>query len=121
MCGLAGFLNPSCHLDDEALLATARRMADRLRHRGPDDRGEWADRAAGVALGFRRLAIVDLSPEGRQPMHAAGGRYVLAFNGEIYNHRDLRRDVSLGPGQADRFRGHGDTEVMLASIVRWGL
>ena len=90
MCGIAGVVDAAAPREDE-LLALARRMADTLAHRGPDDAGAWADPAAGVALGFRRLSIVDLSPEGHQPMASAGGRYVIVFNGEVYNHVELRR------------------------------
>ena len=117
MCGLAGFFDPARRDDAEALRARAFRMADALHLRGPDDRGAWADPEAGIALGFRRLSIVDLSPEGHQPMHSAGGRFVLAFNGEVYNHRELRRE--LGGGVT--YRGHSDTEVMLAAFERWGV
>jgi asparagine synthase (glutamine-hydrolysing) len=94
-------------------------MADVMRHRGPDDRGVWTDRSAGLALGFRRLAIVDLSPEGRQPMLSASARYVLAFNGEVYNFLDLRKQLEQEGCGA--FRGHSDTEVMLACFERWGV
>src|SRR5262245_48819032 len=93
-------------------------MADALAHRGPDDRGVWADAAAGVGLGHRRLAIVDLTPEGHQPMASADGRYVLVFNGEIYNFRVLRAELEAAGA---RFRGTGDTEVMLAAFAAWGV
>jgi asparagine synthase (glutamine-hydrolysing) len=86
-------------------------MAAAIRHRGPDGGSVWADAAAGVALAHRRLAIVDLSPSGAQPMAGAGGRYTITFNGEIYNFRDLRKQ--LPPRQ---WRGHFDTEVLLAAI-----
>lgn len=118
MCGLAGFLDPSRRTGGEELRATVTRMAAALRHRGPDDGGAWVDAEAGIALGHRRLSIVDLSPLGHQPMQSACGRYVTAFNGEIYNHRALRRELE-GLGHA--FRGHSDTEVMLAAFVEWGL
>lgn len=97
--------------------ATIRRMSDTLLHRGPDDEGSFVDEAAGVALGFRRLAIIDPSPEGHQPMMSKDGRYTLIFNGEIYNFRELRRELeALG----HPFRGHSDTEVMLAAFTEWG-
>jgi asparagine synthase (glutamine-hydrolysing) len=93
-------------------------MADQLIHRGPDDSGVWVDAEAGVALGFRRLAIVDLSPTGHQPMTSSSGRYVMVFNGEVYNFGELRKDLeSRGHG----FRGHSDTEVMLEAVSEWGL
>jgi asparagine synthase (glutamine-hydrolysing) len=95
-------------------------MAATLAHRGPDDAGEWIDAGAGVALGFRRLSIVDLSAAGHQPMLSASGRYVAALNGEIYNHHELRRAL-IAEGTAPPFRGHSDTELMLAAIDAWGL
>ena len=92
MCGVTGFWQPGN--DDQAALAEqVRRMADTLAHRGPDDEGVWVDPGAGVALGFRRLAILDLSPTGRQPMLSADGRYVVIFNGEIYNFREHRAEL----------------------------
>ncbi|SIO61481.1 asparagine synthase (glutamine-hydrolysing) [Singulisphaera sp. GP187] len=118
MCGFAGFLDRNRQAGTDAMTTSVFAMVDTLHHRGPDDRGAWVDAEAGLALGFRRLAIVDLSPEGHQPMSSAGGRYVLAFNGEIYNHIELRREL-----QAVRtipFRGHSDTEVMLAAFEQWG-
>src|SRR5579885_823118 len=93
-------------------------MAHALAHRGPDDAGAWVDAAAGVALGHRRLAIIDLSPEGHQPMLSADGRYVVVFNGEIYNYRALRQELAA---RGHRFRGHSDTEVLLAAVSQWGL
>jgi asparagine synthase (glutamine-hydrolysing) len=96
----------------------ATRMACAVLHRGPDDSGAWVAAEAGVGLGHRRLSIVDLSPEGHQPMLSADGRYVLVFNGEIYNFPPLRIELeSLG----HEFRGHSDTEVMLAAFVQWGV
>jgi asparagine synthase (glutamine-hydrolysing) len=114
MCGLAGFIQRGGG-DAGELRAAARRMSDCLRHRGPDDEGVFADGAAGVALGFRRLAIIDLSPAGAQPMASASGRYTLIFNGEMYNFERLRRELD-GP-----WRGHSDTEVILAAFEAWGV
>jgi asparagine synthase (glutamine-hydrolysing) len=93
-------------------------MSDRLVHRGPDAGATWEDSAAGIALGHRRLSIIDLSPAGAQPMVSADGRWVIAFNGEIYNFRDLRGDLE---GRGAKFRGHSDTEVLLAAVSEWGL
>lgn len=102
------------------LRQTVEAMADALLHRGPDDGGAWADEASGIVLGHRRLAIVDLSAAGHQPMHSASGRWVMAFNGEIYNHIALR--VSLQEvGAAPAWRGHSDTETLLAGFEHWGV
>jgi len=98
-------------------------MALAIQHRGPDDAGAWADASAGIALGFRRLSILDLSSAGHQPMHSASGRYVMTFNGEIYNHTDLRDLLStaqLGK-TAQPWRGHSDSETLLACFEAWGL
>jgi asparagine synthase (glutamine-hydrolysing) len=117
MCGIAGFVQFRPGRAPE-LEARARHMADRLVHRGPDDSGTWADPAAGVAFGFRRLSILDLSPSGHQPMCSGSGRFVMVFNGEVYNFNELRQQLEpLG----HRFRGHSDTEVMLEAIEEWGL
>jgi len=112
MCGLTGFLTPHAAPAD-TLRAQLARMTRSLLHRGPDGEGLWLQ--GGVALGHRRLAIVDLSPAGQQPMHSVCGRYSLAFNGEIYNHLALRREL---PAQA--WRGHSDTETLLAALSHWG-
>src|SRR6267378_1344140 len=108
MCGIAGFYESVKRRRVDDCEQTARRMACMLAHRGPDDEGSWADEKAGVALGHRRLAILDLSHEGHQPMHSADGRYVLVFNGEIYNFHALRRDLEE---RGHTFRGYSDTEV----------
>jgi asparagine synthase (glutamine-hydrolysing) len=114
MCGIAGFFTPDPPRDATEVL---RRMNDTLVHRGPDAQGHWFDAAHGVALAHRRLAIVDLSVEGVQPMRSASGRYMIIFNGEIYNFLRIRADLeNLG----HRFRGHSDTEVMLAAFEQWG-
>lgn len=117
MCGFAGILTRRPTARD-ALSAAALRMARTLGHRGPDDEGEWADERHGIALGFRRLAIVDLSEQGHQPMRSHSGRYMVVFNGEVYNFRQLGRELE---GAGIQFRGHSDTEVMLAAFDRWGI
>ncbi len=118
MCGIAGFLNPHPLADgDQARLTN---MVELLTHRGPDDSGCWTDAAAGIALGHRRLSIVDLSPAGHQPMVSASGRYVIVYNGEIYNYWELRRALEE-IGEAPAWRGHSDTEVLLAVIEQWGV
>ncbi|HVN44313.1 MAG TPA: asparagine synthase (glutamine-hydrolyzing) [Steroidobacteraceae bacterium] len=119
MCGFAGFITPGGG-DAAALAALVRRMSARLRHRGPDDDGEWADAVTGVALGFRRLSIVDLSMHGHQPMLSHTGRYVLIYNGEIYNHALLRAELEA-TGPCVPWRGRSDTETVLVAIERWGL
>jgi asparagine synthase (glutamine-hydrolysing) len=117
VCGLAGFLNRGEPLEAAAMAALATRMADTLRHRGPDDAGVWVDPAAGVALAHRRLSIVDLSPLGRQPMASSSGEWMIVFNGEIYNFLELRSELEAC---GHIFRGHSDTEVMLAAFDEWG-
>lgn len=117
MCGIAGFLDPSHANGAEQLEARAAAMAAALRHRGPDDGGVWSDPAAGLALGFRRLSIIDTSPAGHQPMVSASGRSVLAFNGEIYNAETLRPALTE---RGVRFRGHSDSEVLLEHAEAFG-
>ncbi|MEM8603661.1 MAG: asparagine synthase (glutamine-hydrolyzing) [Cyanobacteria bacterium P01_H01_bin.121] len=118
MCGIAGFWNPQQSDSASSLNQQIHHMVDRLQHRGPDSSGVWCDEHAGIALGHRRLAIVDLTPTGHQPMHSASDRYVITFNGEIYNFKNLAQTLSqLG----HRFRGSSDTEVMLAAFEQWGL
>ena len=118
MCGIAGFWDSTHQSRADDAGAVLRRMTRAIRHRGPDDEGFFQDPAAGIALGHRRLSVIDLSPEGHQPMVSASGRFVIIYNGEIYNHRALRQElVKLGSA----FRGHSDTEVILAAIEQWGL
>jgi asparagine synthase (glutamine-hydrolysing) len=118
MCGFAGFLAAGPARGDQTLEQMLRPMSAALYHRGPDDDGVWTDLEAGIALAHRRLSIVDLSPLGHQPMESGDGRYIVAFNGEIYNFRELR-EILRGSGHS--FRGTSDTEVLLAAAVEWGV
>lgn len=119
MCGFAGVLletgRGKTEIEDLVL-----RMAQAIGHRGPDDSGAWVDAAAQVALSHRRLSVVDLSSAGHQPMASASGRYVIAFNGEIYNHLELRAELQ-NAGAAAAWRGHSDTETLLAAFEQWGM
>jgi asparagine synthase (glutamine-hydrolysing) len=125
MCGFAGFLAAQS-VSLEELKVVVNRMADTISHRGPDDAGDWVDAESGVALGFRRLSIIDLSQAGHQPMASSGGRFVIAFNGEIYNHLELREELErIDPRYVEDdnyiWRGHSDTETLLASFEHWGI
>lgn len=115
MCGIAGLIRFRADLPSAELEARALRMASALTHRGPDAEGAYVDAQAGVALSHRRLSILDLSAAGAQPMRSHDGRYVVVFNGEVYNHAALREALS---GRA--WRGHSDTEVLLEGIAAWG-
>ncbi len=136
MCGIAGFFDFRTEYPEQIL----RSMTDAIIHRGPDDEGHWLDKEAGVALGHRRLSILDLSPAGHQPMVSFSGRYVIVFNGEIYNHQDLRTKLdslsaspftphasrTLPPNPSPltphvNWKGHSDTETLLAGIEAWGI
>src|SRR5437868_15550217 len=109
MCGIAGIFS-SARIDEQSVA----RMIGPIAHRGPDDHGIWVDAAAGIGLGHRRLAIVDLSPAGHQPMSSADGRFVLTFNGEIYNHAELRRELEQrGRVPEGRWPGHSDIDALL--------
>ena len=118
MCGIAGFLDLKRQTDAQSLASQAEAMGGAQIHRGPDSGGVWTDEAAGIALSFRRLAIIDLSPAGDQPMVSASGRHVLIFNGEIYNFKELRADLEAA---GHRFRGDSDTEAMLEGFAAWGI
>ena len=117
MCGIAGVFVSHNSNDGRGLNAIEPMLAA-LHHRGPDGGGAWSDREVGLALGHRRLAIIDLTDAGRQPMVSQSGRFVITFNGEVYNFASLRRDLLA---QGCRFQGGSDTEVMLNAIERWGL
>lgn len=115
MCGITGFIVPGgvARQNAERVLSG---MTDVIVHRGPDDQGMWIKEDQGVALGHRRLSILDLSPAGHQPMQSSSGRYVVVFNGEIYNHLDMRSQIG-----SREWRGHSDTETLLSAIEAWGI
>ena len=115
MCGITGFLG-----GQSVEMGVAERMAARIVSRGPDDVGAFTDVYSGLALVHRRLSILDLSPAGHQPMRSACGRYILVYNGEIYNHLDLRSELE-DAGWAFNWRGHSDTETLLAALCFWGV
>jgi asparagine synthase (glutamine-hydrolysing) len=118
MCGISGMIDWRAATSAETLRAVGEAMNETLRHRGPDGDGVWAEAAGGAVLGQRRLAIIDLSPGGAQPMHSADRRYVITFNGEIYNYRDIRQELAAA-GCA--MRSESDTEVLLEACARWGV
>jgi asparagine synthase (glutamine-hydrolysing) len=118
MCGIAGFWRPT-GLGQNAK-PELQKMTDAIIRRGPDAAGHWVDEINGVALGHRRLSILDLSSAGAQPMQSENGRYVMTYNGEIYNFVELRQQVEK-TGTAPDWRGHSDTEILLAAISLWGL
>ena len=114
MCGIAGFWRTKRGAEEP--LEILDRMGAALAHRGPDDSGTFHDGVTGIGLAFRRLSILDLSPEGHQPMYSTSGRYVIIFNGEVYNFQEIRSELA-----SRAWRGHSDTEVMLAAIEQWGV
>jgi asparagine synthase (glutamine-hydrolysing) len=120
MCGLAGFV-PSSKLNDSDLMNISSSMADALIHRGPDASGCWVNDQKRIALSFRRLAIQDLSNTGNQPMHSSSNRFVIAYNGEIYNHKELRKKLNISSRSFDVWRGSSDTETLLAGFESWGI
>lgn len=118
MCGITGYWAAPGQMTDREGVITA--MMAAIAHRGPDSQGQWNDPEAGISLGHLRLAIVDLSEAGHQPMISASGRWVLSFNGEIYNHTRLRQTLE-DSGKAPEWHGGSDTETLLAAIEVWGL
>jgi len=120
MCGLTGFLKANAFHPMEELTRLVAQMTVTLAHRGPNDAGHWCDPAHGIALGHRRLAIIDVSAAGHQPMQSPSGRYVLVFNGEIYNHLQLRKELD-GDMHPVPWRGGSDTETLLAGFEKWGI
>ncbi|TDT73103.1 asparagine synthase (glutamine-hydrolysing) [Litoreibacter halocynthiae] len=120
MCGITGFLFSPGQALVEVAETRLGDMMTAIAHRGPDSQGHWVDAGSGVALGHLRLAIVDLSPAGHQPMPSASGRFEVVFNGEIYNHHKLRRELEEA-GHAPVWRGTSDTEVMMAGFEVWGV
>ncbi len=118
MCGLVGFLGGVSVDEHFGGEATLKRMADMIVNRGPDDAGYWSDTTHRIGFGHRRLSIVDLSPAGHQPMTSGSGRYVVVFNGEIYNHLDCRTALAI---TEPKWRGHSDTETLLAGFDNWGI
>lgn len=121
MCGITGIFQPRRESDEAKLLATVTRMNDTLLHRGPDNGGAWVSPEQGIALAMRRLAIVDLSPAGQQPMHSASGQWTMVFNGEIYNHLEIRKALDIASQHRIAWRGHSDTEILLNAIECWGM
>ena len=119
VCGIAGVLGNDGN-ERAAVERICEAMARTIRHRGPDDAGTWLDPGVGIGLAHTRLSVVDLSPAGHQPMHSACERYVIVFNGEIYNHKALREEL-VGDDPQKHWRGHSDTETLLACISSWGI
>jgi asparagine synthase (glutamine-hydrolysing) len=121
MCGFTGFLSATNGVDSTHARYVLRHMVNAIAHRGPDSTGYWIDPTIGISLAHRRLAILDLNPAGAQPMVSASGRYVLAFNGEIYNHHLIRKTLEREGNVAVQWHGHSDTETLLAAFDSWGL
>jgi asparagine synthase (glutamine-hydrolysing) len=118
MCGFVGYLGSSVSYSKQQGEAILEKMADQIISRGPDDSGYWYHPEKNIGLGHRRLSIIDLSPAGHQPMQSPSGRYTISFNGEIYNHTDLRKQLSSND---IHWRGHSDTEALLAGFDAWGI
>lgn len=120
MCGISGYLSRNSYRNSDEMRVLLQRMGRAIIARGPDDTGEWWDSDSGIGLSHRRLSVLDLSPAGHQPMASVSERYVLVFNGEIYNHLELRQCLET-EGFAPVWRGHSDTETLLAGFARWGV
>ena len=120
MCGVAGFLMDSKSSSSVNFDLITKKMTDSIKHRGPNDSGCWNNPSEGIALGHRRLSILDLSDAGHQPMESSNGRYVIAFNGEIYNHLQIRSDIEKNNGNIS-WRGHSDTETILSAFETFGI
>ena len=119
MCGFAGFIDNS--LQSNVLLdVQLKKMAEAISHRGPDDQGFWADKNIGIGLAHTRLSIIDLTEAGSQPMQSVSNRFIVSFNGEIYNHQEIRKKLQTIAGK-DSWRGHSDTETLIEAIDSWGL
>lgn len=129
MCGIAGFITASSSTPTSEWPTVLNNMGNAIRHRGPDDNGEWFDKDAGIGLSHRRLSILDLSPAGHQPMVSVSERFVIAFNGEVYNHLDIRQELESVANSSSAtqdiskpaWRGHSDTETLLAGFDTWGI
>ena len=119
MCGITGFITSSNNRKLHSKVIQG--MVDKLEHRGPDDHGFWVDDSGQVALGHRRLAILDLSKSGHQPMHSETRRYILSFNGEIYNHLEIRKNLQESSMNTIKWDGHSDTETLLKAFEHWGV
>ena len=120
MCGLTGFLSDSS-IKFNNFSNQLKPMVDSISHRGPDDDGFWIDEKSRVAIGHRRLSVQDLSFAGHQPMCSSSGRYIIAFNGEIYNHLNLRERLDIESDDSKKWVGHSDTETLLSCFEAWGL
>jgi asparagine synthase (glutamine-hydrolysing) len=120
MCGIAGFINPK-QFNADRMASIARLMGNSLIHRGPNDSGEWVDSASNIAIAHRRLSILDLTEAGHQPMHSRSGRYIMVFNGEIYNHLDLRYELDKSRDQKTIWSGHSDSETLLELFEEKGV
>ncbi len=118
MCGIAGFFTPDAVVTPEETFALSQKMGQSLYHRGPDGGDSWVDASCGLGLAHRRLAIIDLSEAGHQPMTSHDGRFVMVYNGEVYNADDLRPELEV---QGHQFNGHSDSEVILNGFAQWGI